>query len=58
MAALVWSAVDQFGIEPREMLELFLSTVIVLVAAILSAALAAAIWVGLRRLLGNSRERD
>jgi hypothetical protein len=57
MAALVWTAVDQFGIDPDEMLELFLTTVIAVLATMLFGALAAAVWIGLRRLLTRLRDR-
>lgn len=51
MAALVWVAVDQFGITRREISELFLSTLLVLAAVIIAAGGAALLWVMLRKLL-------
>ena len=50
MAALVWAAVEQFGIPLREIGELFLATVIGVGLVIGAAALVAALWLGLRRL--------
>ncbi len=51
MAALIWSAVDQFGIPWEDMLNLMLVTVAVLAIVIVAAAAAVALWLGLRRLL-------
>ena len=51
MAALVWAAVDQFGIPWQEMLDLLLVTVAVIALVIAAAAIAVAGWMGLRRLL-------
>ena len=51
MAALVWSAVDQFGIPWEDMLDLLLLTVAVIGATILSAAMGAGLWIGLRKLM-------
>lgn len=56
MAALVWVAVDQFGISRREMGELFLATVMVVAVIIGAAGLVAAMWMGLRKLRARSRE--
>ena len=51
MAALVWAAVDQFGIAWEEMLDLFLVTLVVIGIVILVAALFALVWIGVRKLL-------
>lgn len=51
MAALVWSAVDQFGIPWEDMLDLFLGTLLVVVLAIAFSALLALLWAGVRKLL-------
>lgn len=51
LAALVWIAVDQFGVSSEEMLELLLATGIVVLLVILASAGVAALWIGLRRLL-------
>ena len=51
LAALVWSAVDQFGIPWEAMLDLLLLTVAVIGATILSAAMGAGLWIGLRKLM-------
>lgn len=53
--ALVWSAIRHFGVAPREMAELLLAALLVVVITILLAALAAGLWVLLRRLF---RGRD
>jgi alkylhydroperoxidase/carboxymuconolactone decarboxylase family protein YurZ len=50
MAALVWAAVDQFGITRQEIGELFLGVVLVVGLVIAAAALMVLLWVGLRRL--------
>ncbi len=51
MAALVWAAVEQFGIPLEEIGELFLATVIAVGVVIGAAAVVALLWLGLRRLL-------
>lgn len=56
MAALVWVAVDQFGISRREISELFLGTVLVVGMVIAAAAVMALLWIGLRRLLSGPRD--
>ena len=56
MAALVWMAVDQFGISRREISELFLGTVLVVGMVIAAAAVMALLWIGLRRLLSGPRD--
>ena len=56
LAALVWVAVDQFGISRREISELFLGTVLVVGVVIVVAALMALLWIGLRRLLSGPRD--
>ena len=53
MAALLWAAVDQFGISWDEMLELFLVTLSVVLLVIAAAAVAVGLWLGLRKLLGR-----
>lgn len=54
LAALVWTAVDQFGVERKEMLDLFLTTgAVVLIIIVLSGSFAA-LWVVLRRFRGGS----
>lgn len=50
MAALVWGAVDTFEVPPERLWALFLQTLGVLLALILAAAAAAALWILLRRL--------
>ena len=51
MAALVWVAMEQFGISRQEMTGLFLGTVLVAAAVIASAAVMALLWITLRKLL-------
>ena len=51
MAALVWVAMEQFGISRQEMAGLFLGTVLVAAAVIASAAVMAGLWITLRKLL-------
>lgn len=56
MAALVWVAMDQFGISRAEISELFLVVVLAAVVVIAAAALVAALWIALRRLLFRPRD--
>jgi hypothetical protein len=51
MACLIWAAVNQFGVAWSEMLDLFLATLLALFTVIISAAVAVAIWAGLRWLV-------
>ncbi len=51
LGALVWAAVDQFGIPWSEMLELLLGTLLVVGVVIAVAGVAVAAWLGLRKLL-------
>jgi len=53
MAALVWAAVDQFGITWEEVLDLFLVTLMVIGIVIVAAALFVGAWIGLRKLFGS-----
>ena len=50
MAALIWSAIDQFGISPETMLNLFLAVVVAVVIIVIFAGLVTLLWVGLRSL--------
>ena len=50
MGALIWSAVDQFGIPWEDMLELLLVTLAVVAVVIVSAALTVGLWIGLRKI--------
>ncbi|TDG13804.1 hypothetical protein E2F43_09835 [Seongchinamella unica] len=54
MAALVWAAVDQFGIPWRDMLHLLLVTVAIIALVIAASAITVGLWLGLRRLLRNN----
>ena len=51
LAALVWMAVDQFGVSREEMFELAVATALVVLLVIAAAGSAAIAWIGLRKLL-------
>lgn len=55
MGVLVWVVVDQFDIDPREMLELFLAVVLASAILMLVAAVVALVWILLRRLARRPR---
>jgi hypothetical protein len=57
LAALVWMAVDRFGVSWRELLELLLATGLVVVSVIVLAASAALVWILLRKLLRGHRRQ-
>ncbi|MBN7798863.1 hypothetical protein [Parahaliea mediterranea] len=50
LAVLLWAAVDQFGVAPETVAELALGSAVGALVVIAAAALAVALWVGLRRL--------
>ena len=50
LAALVWMAMDQFGIAREVMLNLLLVTAATVALIILVAAGVAGLWIGLRKL--------
>jgi succinate dehydrogenase/fumarate reductase cytochrome b subunit len=54
MGTLIWTAVDQFDIPVEEMKALFYTTLIVVGAIILLAALVVALWIGLRYLFRSN----
>jgi hypothetical protein len=54
MAALVWVAMDQFGISRGEIGELLLGAVLAVGMVIGAAAVVFLLWIGLRRLLSGS----
>lgn len=57
LGSLVWVAVDQFGIPWKDMLELFLGTLMFVGLFIAVAGLLVGLWLGLRRLIQkDSRE--
>ena len=56
LAGLIWVAVAQFGITREEITGLFTAALLVLVTVIASAAGAALLWIGLRKL--SRRPRD
>ncbi len=51
LGTLIWVAVDQFDVPIEEVRQLALGTVLVVLLVIVLAALCAALWVTLRRLL-------
>ncbi|MFU8763268.1 MAG: hypothetical protein ACNA7T_02030 [Haliea sp.] len=51
MGALVWGAVDTFGVPLEQLWALFLQTLAVLAVLMLAAAAVAALWSLLRQLL-------
>ncbi len=53
MGALVWMAIDQFGLSVREMSGLLLDTVLAVGIVIGAAAIGALCLVGLRKLTGR-----
>ena len=56
MGALVWAAMDQFGISRQEMSEMFLATLLAVGLVICGAAVAVLLWIGLRTLLGRGED--
>jgi len=56
MAALVWAAVDQFGLSWREMSDLFLAILALTGAVIILAAITVMLWVGVRRVVRGKRD--
>ena len=55
LGAMLWVAIDQFGIPHRDMLELLAGTLLATGAVILGAAAVVLVWMALRRLW---RRRD
>ena len=55
MAALVWSAVDQFGMAWQDMRQLMLGAVLAVVVVIVAAGLGTIVWLGLRKLFSSSK---
>ncbi|MEZ5567377.1 MAG: hypothetical protein R3E54_03380 [Halioglobus sp.] len=56
MAALVWAAMDQFGISRREIGVSLLGILVAVAGIIVLAGVCAALWIGLRRLLRGDAE--
>jgi len=55
MSSLIWAAIDQFGISPQVMWDLFLATAIGAGGIILAAAIVVAIGAGLKKLAGRKQ---
>jgi len=55
MSSLIWAAIDQFGISPQVMLDLFIATAIGAGGIILAAAIVVALIVGVRKLSARIR---
>ena len=55
MSSLIWAAIDQFGISPQVMWDLFLATVIGAGGIILAAAIVVALGAGLKKLAGRKQ---
>ena len=51
LGALIWVAVEQFQIAPREVAELALGSLLLVILVISAAAAVVLLWVGLRKLL-------
>jgi hypothetical protein len=58
LAVLLWAAIDQFGVDPDEVMELALGSALAVLLVIIAAALFVALWLGLRRLLRRQREPE
>lgn len=50
LAVLLWAAVDQFGVAPETVADLAIGSALGALLVIVAAALAVALWIGLRRL--------
>jgi hypothetical protein len=57
LGALLWLAVDQFGVPREELQNLLIGSLLVLLLVVISAALAVSLWMGLRRLLRRGKPR-
>lgn len=57
LGAMIWTAIDQFGISRQEMASLLVGTLIVAGGMIVLAGVCVAIWIGLRKLLGRNNEK-
>ncbi len=56
MAALVWVAMDQFGIAPSVIGELLLGVLLAVAVVIGAAAIAMLLWLSLRRIISRLRD--
>lgn len=56
MGALVWVAMEQFGISRQEMTGLFIGTLLVAALVIAGAAIVALLWIALRKLLRRNSQ--
>lgn len=55
LAALVWVAVDQFGIAREEILELFVASLLALLLVVVAAGAAALLWIFLRKVFRRDK---
>ncbi|MCB1855313.1 MAG: hypothetical protein KDI05_10570 [Halieaceae bacterium] len=53
LGALLWVAVDQFGLRPGEIRELLFASLLALLVVVLAAAATVAVWVLLRKLFSR-----
>ncbi len=58
MSSLIWAAIDQFGISPQVMLDLFLATAIGAGGIIVAAGIIVAVGIGLKQLARASAKND
>ncbi len=56
LGALIWMAADQFEIPREEIQELFVGTLLAVGLIMVASAVCAALWIGLRKLLGGERD--
>lgn len=55
LGVLIWSAADQFDLSHQELAELFYGTLLIAAGTIITAALFAGLWIGLRKWWRNSK---
>lgn len=58
LALMLWTAVDQFEVDPETVAELGLASGLVVLLVILAAGLTVSLWVGLRRLWRRRGESE
>ena len=57
LGVLIWTAIEQFGIDQRQMLDLLMGTLLIAGGTIVLAALCVLIWIGLRKLLRRGADK-